>query len=1348
MACINPNSPEFKEILLKVNNPLLAEIEMDKSISTNDTNPTDSNTSALENKLIDGFLKDFNITATEYESLKTELGIDAYSMSDLITKSIAYEQGESILPEVAYFAYSMLGKQNSKLRSELKYLVNKWDKYKERFEYHKNIILQEEGFIDNKKQWQSKVRDLVILDFLNESINLHYTNPQQFTKQLDSKWTYEDFTLWNKIVTWIEDLLSSYSKKYKNRKEKLVNIGISIADEILNQNYEYFDYNIKEGQLQKYYTETINKDAFAKEFTTYCREQLNFILTGSLALRKAGSVYRTVDENIHDIDYVIPYELTNTSKNKKYLDSIRNHTGEDVNFSSLVTMENVQKFDWYKKFIAKYPTYKIINGFYGEEHGNFQSYTLTGVIDGEYYTSNGRHEEEVSFYRKDPVTKKPIKIKKTVNVNHKKGDLIKDTGYVVDFFIRLTPNQEEHTNYFKLWKEIMIAKLKMGRDKDFIDWKMFVPFLKSKDKFNFNYEGFRHINYKKSESNAFEEIANNNTSSVNNPTIQEAKTWIKSVMSDANIELVNELVDDIGIGSYDTIKDLITLSEKYADKKTAKHEVFHRAFNSLSKEKQEELLEEGSKLFAIPRGASKATKLYQLPVIKSQIEALENEMAILKTARDLDFKDFANNTILNIEWIDKTDSYFEITVKFADKIIYKLFSYDNDKNRYIDKTKILQDAYNDLEDNIERLENNLYYLKNNDVSVPVTKKEVENIIKIVLKNTPFEKHTKFLQKNTEAYPLIANLINYYAKSKDSSFYEYKPLILNYIAFNDERAWSRGDGILYVETPEGQVSFHVFENEDLISYARKETDETNKWTEINTQSFAVELLDNYLKEKGLFTDIEVTPYQEYDFIQDFYDKYPTNKRTISNKYKSSTLNYTGDLAIEEKLAEMMENTPDEKLPKSVIGKWIQSVRNFFRNLFKERDKLRRFMRDINQGRYANQKSIGVDSGKRYSQLSKQNYKTNDETIAKIESNRNKELQELITDSNSVYNKYPIIADNDYIKAKLRGLTYTEKVKKLVEMGVLASFDQTGTNTNNPNDISLGWTTNRPIVMVRFGDEVVPFYRSSKGNSGKESGRWYNFFGFGEDGWLIKADIATIKRYYDNPFWKKIGDLLTEVLDYDHELDKKKGQLKDFHPLFMNKELALSDKNVNYIVHGVDEYLPYDTKFNTFPYIKSLNKSMEEWSRFVKDNNIRQKITDYKTAEAAINSKYDRELENIKQNVEDLFEKDTSLSDVDKLFKDKPDINSILIDDVYEALGLNSIDESEISYTDDDGNSCASKGGRNSKFQKGGSWEIIKEFKGKPHSEGGINIEINKGAIKMTNKQGDFEAKFGLVISNNN
>lgn len=465
----------------------------------------------LNAKLVNGFLKDFKITATEYTNLKEELGLDAVAASDLVSKAIAYQKGESITSEVAYFAYNMLGKQNNKLRSELRYLVNKWDKYQERFNYHSKLLREKEGFNPNKEEWKNKIRDLVILDFLQDKIQQHYLDPQSFTKSLDSKWTSEDFSLWNKIISWLENLLSSYSSKYENQKTKLNDLGLSIADEVLSNNYEYFDYNLKEDQIQKYYNQTINSDPFAKKLVEFGQKELGLVLTGSLALRKAGEVYRTLDETLHDIDWVIPYEITNTAENEKVLNTIRKYQGNDKSAASLMALQHVEELSWFKKFKEKYPSYQMIFGFYGNEHDKYESLTIQGVIDGKFYTEDGFHEEEKSFYKKDPETKKPVKVKETQKVKHKKGDWIKDTGYVIDFFVRLQPKQEEHENYFKLWKEIMIAKLKMGRDKDFTDWKAFTPYLKSKDSFNFNYEGFRHFNYNNSQNNAFEETEKENT---------------------------------------------------------------------------------------------------------------------------------------------------------------------------------------------------------------------------------------------------------------------------------------------------------------------------------------------------------------------------------------------------------------------------------------------------------------------------------------------------------------------------------------------------------------------------------------------------------------------------------------------------------------------------------------------------------------------------------------------------------------------------------------------------------------------------------------------------------------------
>jgi hypothetical protein len=478
-----PNTEVFTEID-SINNKVLQ------------SDVSSKNLNELENLLKSGFLKDFGITDTEYNNLKEELGLDAYSASDLITKSIAYEKGNSILPEVAYFAYSMLGKKNNKIRSDLRYLISKWDKYSERFKYYSNLIESKEGFIEDKTVWKNKIRDLVIIDYLKEQIILHYNNPQEFQKINDKSWTKDDFDLWNTIVKMLEKFLENFNRDNIKKKQKLNNLSLSIVDEILNQNYDYFDYKLKDSQILKQYTPTIKTDSFAEELVNFGQKELNIVLTGSLALRKAGTVYRTEKENLHDIDWVIPFEKIN-KEDLKLIESKQNSFKEE---SNELILPIIERQDFFKKFKAKYPTYKIINNFYGGEHKSMESLTIQGVINGEFYSEDGKHTETVSYRKKNFFTKEIEIIEETKTVDHKQGDWIKDTGYVIDFFVRLTPNQEEHENYFKLWKEIMKAKLMMGRDKDFIDWKAFKPIYSSSDKFNFYYEGYRNLNYSKDDN--------------------------------------------------------------------------------------------------------------------------------------------------------------------------------------------------------------------------------------------------------------------------------------------------------------------------------------------------------------------------------------------------------------------------------------------------------------------------------------------------------------------------------------------------------------------------------------------------------------------------------------------------------------------------------------------------------------------------------------------------------------------------------------------------------------------------------------------------------------------------------
>lgn len=504
MKCPDINHKDYKA-LEKAQGEDIAHFLWDKY---NGEVPKEYHTS-LDEKLVNGFLKDFGVTTTEYKNLKEDLGIDAVTASDLLTKSIISNQGETITPEVAYFAYSMLGKQNNKIASELRYLIHKWDNYNSRFNYHKDVVSKKKGFIPDKTEWKNTVRDRVIIDFLKEKVEQQFKDPQEFKKSLDSKWTKEDFTIWEKIWKAIKDILAKFSDKFKRNKAELEDIGRSIANEVLDRNYEYFDYKLKEDQIQKYYDESIASDKFAKDLVEFGQKELGLVLTGSLALRKAGEVYRTADESLHDIDWVVPYDKTNTPTNDSVLRKVRNMQQAISRESKVKEAEQVvwtmKDLDWFKKFKEKYPSLKLTNGFYGGEHQAYESFTLQGVINGDLYSSAGYHEEEVSHFEKHPETQKPIKVTNTIKVHHREGEWIKNTGYAVDFFVRLKPFQEEHENYFKLWKEIMIAKLQMGRDKDFRDWKAFIPFTKSKDSFNFNYEGFRHFNYESSQLNAFDD---------------------------------------------------------------------------------------------------------------------------------------------------------------------------------------------------------------------------------------------------------------------------------------------------------------------------------------------------------------------------------------------------------------------------------------------------------------------------------------------------------------------------------------------------------------------------------------------------------------------------------------------------------------------------------------------------------------------------------------------------------------------------------------------------------------------------------------------------------------------------
>jgi hypothetical protein len=65
----------------------------------------------------------------------------------------------------------------------------------------------------------------------------------------------------------------------------------------------------------------------------------------------------------------------------------------------------------------------------------------------------------------------------------------------------------------------------------------------------------------------------------------------------------------------------------------------------------------------------------------------------------------------------------------------------------------------------------------------------------------------------------------------------------------------------------------------------------------------------------------------------------------------------------------------------------------------------------------------------------------------------------------------------------------------------------------------------------------------------------------------------------------------------------------------------------------------------------------------------------------------------------------------------------------------------------GKRIKAKDGLSNGLTEGGKWRIIKDFKGKSHEQGGIDIMIGKGGIKMSGNGGNIKAKNGLFLKSN-
>jgi preprotein translocase subunit SecE len=529
MNCVNINSKDFKDLLAQTGLP---SYELDYAISkwqdingyenfpTADDISQKTKISPAEASI--RFLKalNFDVQFAGEQFLKAQAADKINttetlaSAADVMQKfvAIASNKEKIELPkQAAYILFEMLGRKN-KLTKDIWFNIDKWSGYNAAYNKYANqnqddniqdyIDILPEDNVRLQNDLQNNInpfaKKMAIVEFIHQTlITYNDLGVTPNTKRLSEDITKEYFKkrgfrniyeenilikLMNEFLNWINEKIFNNEKFEKYDIEKLNDLVLDIVDDIYKEDYIKFLRGFKkEGEkiitpkgeelVLKDYEESVNADPKAKAIMDNILNNIYYNknkligpkLSGSAATRRYGTTYRSIDEAFHDFDIVIPNDMLLTEFNYFTILNMINNNLDNLtpDFVKKNILPLVQQQSWYKNFKELYPDFKILNSFVGRDHKKGESVTITGVINGEF--KNGKH--------------------------------IEGTGMTVDFFVRVKENEvkEEFDNYWKTWKGIYEAKLKMGRLKDIVDFVFFDPFIE--DKYKFTNKGYRYFSF-------------------------------------------------------------------------------------------------------------------------------------------------------------------------------------------------------------------------------------------------------------------------------------------------------------------------------------------------------------------------------------------------------------------------------------------------------------------------------------------------------------------------------------------------------------------------------------------------------------------------------------------------------------------------------------------------------------------------------------------------------------------------------------------------------------------------------------------------------------------------------------
>ena len=473
------------------------------------------NISTLSDKLTE-FMDNLNFAVEFADDLKELSSYDAISMTDLLYKTVAVRndsKNKGLAKEAAYIGYTFLGTKN-KIRTNLIQSVENLPNYKKIYnEYAKNSNLSE-----------YKIKELIVIDFLADAIANNFEAPKDsYINQKSEYWQIKgNFKLEKKIKYWLGRFKRFLQKVFnatpKLSTKELDDLLDDIANDILTNNFSKFGNELSPEQQLMNYENTIANDPKAKGIVESL-QKMGMYLTGSLSLRKLGTIYRTKSETLHDLDFALPMSLFDAAAEKyvKNLPLAKKMLSEGVipaTLSSIAAKNNpnydIKKSKMYEDIVSnnlrkiannlpildkikeKYPTFKETAFFQGTRPGE---YTIQGDIDG--------YQIDLFFVKEDALEKS------------KKG--------------------------FQDWQTIFKAKLRMGRAKDIRDFSNYIPFNTNNEKIG-QEKGLRHFNFGTIKNNlTTKNIVSSNKEFAPLEVSEEIK---ESVISGADMKQIENIIND------------------------------------------------------------------------------------------------------------------------------------------------------------------------------------------------------------------------------------------------------------------------------------------------------------------------------------------------------------------------------------------------------------------------------------------------------------------------------------------------------------------------------------------------------------------------------------------------------------------------------------------------------------------------------------------------------------------------------------------------------------------------------------------------------------------------------------